>query len=82
MLLVLSGLRPTHDQAIKRRAEGLHVVTIGSIDDQCQGNPHPISQQASLCSSFTAIGGIGTGRGASEMSFIHLRAIPHTCIFE
>jgi len=46
-------------------------MTVGSVDDDSQGNSSPVSQEAAFDTEFAAIGGIGSGRGATERGFRH-----------
>ena len=64
--LRLGWLGAGDDQAIHRRVQQFHVMTIGSLNDQSQGNPRTISQETAFDSPLAAIGGIGSGRGARK----------------
>ena len=46
-------------------------MAIGSIYDQRQRDPRPISQQTSLGATLAAISGVGSGRGVTERGFGH-----------
>src|SRR5579871_4426512 len=49
-----------------------------SSDDDSQGNSSPISQETALDPQFAAIGGIGSGRDATERYSIGSLSVTHT----
>ena len=55
-----------NDDAFQGGAKQLHVMAVGSINDESQRNPRSISQQAPFDSPLAAICGIFAGRGVSE----------------
>src|SRR5579863_5995176 len=59
------------ERAMTMPSRVAHIVAVGSVDDHCQGNASPISQETALGAFFTAIGRIGSGCGFSQRSFCH-----------
>src|SRR5258706_4712863 len=59
------------DDAVQGGTEKFHIMAVGSVDDDGQGNSSPVSQEATFDTEFAAISGIGSGRGATERGFRH-----------
>ena len=52
---------PLDGQARQRRFDQSHVVAVGTVDYQAEGNAAPVTQQAAFYAAFGAVGGIGSG---------------------
>ena len=74
--LRLRGLRALDDKAVERGPHQFHVMPVGALQRQSNGDAVALRQQTALDPAFGAIGGVGAGffppRGAPW-------SLPHPC---